>query len=92
MSKEMNSVRDYLIHRIRHGYLAIGGLFNPELAMHDKVSKLLQDVLEYLDTNRAEPVRKVQLPERHWHHDVGHFYDSEEVIDALKAANVEIEP
>jgi len=44
-----------------------------------------------IEKTRAEPVRKVEFPQRHWHHDVGHFYDSEEVIASLKSANVEFE-
>lgn len=39
---------------------------------------------------RAEPVRKVRLPERYGHPETGSFYDVEDVHEALKAAGIEV--
>lgn len=30
-------------------YLQVGGLFNPEMMEHDKVRKLLMDILDYVE-------------------------------------------
>ena len=41
--------------------------------------------------SRAEPVRKVRLPEPYGHHVADSFYDVEDVHEALKAAGIEVE-
>ena len=63
-----------------------------ESAAMDGELKAARAEIEALRKQCAEPVRKVKLPERYWHHDVGHFYDSEEVIASLKSANYAIGP
>lgn len=47
MTAKPSDQRDRLIDRIT-GYLASGGLFNPELANHDAVRELLIETRDYL--------------------------------------------